>query len=117
MFMNHDCVKCGTHGALFATPRTFVACPQCLPGRITALRLSGADLPDWLLYLEKAAGREVRAQAKRAEAALSVSFDDLYRCATCSKMIPAKDARYYIDPETHSSPPYCVACYDRMRQT
>ena len=66
-FVNHLCVKCGAHGALFATPRMFSACPRCLSERIRRLREAGATLPEWLLYLEKAGAREAVRQRKAEE--------------------------------------------------
>lgn len=114
-FINHWCVKCGTHGALFATPLMFGACPKCLHERIRALRVSGAALPDWLVYLEGATARSLRDAERREAAELSVSLDDLYRCARCDKVIHQKDARYHIDPRTHSSPPYCLTCYGVLK--
>jgi hypothetical protein len=77
-FVNHWCVKCGIHGALFATPRMFEACPKCLNERIRTLRESGATLPDWLLYLEDATARSLRSQERAEAAALSISLDDLF---------------------------------------
>lgn len=110
-FQNHTCVQCGTHGALFATPHMFSACPHCLARRIRTLKQTGSNLPEWLLYLEGAAEREVQRQTEAEQKALSVSFDDFYKCGSCGKFIMAKDARYRIDPATRSSPPYCLDCY------
>jgi hypothetical protein len=112
-FLSHACLRCGTHGALFATPRMFSACPKCLAERIRSLRRLGGELPIWIHYLEGSAQAEFLRQAKSDETALTVSFGEFLRCASCGSLIQEKEARYYIEPETHSSPPYCLECYER----
>jgi hypothetical protein len=114
--VDNMCLECGTHGALFATPRMFSACPRCLADRIRRLREMEVDLPEWLLYLEKAGEREAVRQHKAEEAKLSVSFDDFYHCARCDRLIQAQDARYYLPPGATSSPAYCVGCYEELRR-
>src|SRR5512143_3686835 len=89
VFQNNSCVECGTHAALFATPRMFSACPHCLARRIHALMSTRNDLPDWVLYLKGAAEGETRRQAKAEQDALSVSFDDFNKCGACGRLILA----------------------------
>jgi hypothetical protein len=113
-FLDHACVKCGTHGALFATPRMFSACPKCLAARIRELRESGAGLPAWAYYLEGAANDEALRQARAEDESFSMSFDDFYHCARCDKLILCKEARYYFPPGANSSSPHCVECYQQL---
>lgn len=115
-FLNHACVKCGTHGALFATPRMFSACPKCLAERIRELRESGATLPAWAYYLEGAADDEALRQANAEDTSLSMSFDDFYHCAKCGKLILGKEAKYYSPPGSNSSAPHCVECYRQLQR-
>ncbi len=115
-FLNHACLRCGNHAALFATPRMFSACPRCLVERIRSLRQLGGELPIWLHYLEGAAQAELMRQARADETALTASFGEFFRCASCDGLIHEKDARYYVAPGTHSSPPYCLECYERKRR-
>jgi hypothetical protein len=97
-FMNDTCVNCGSKAALFATPRMFGACPRCLAERMRQLIRTGAPVPEWVPYLEKAGEREAARQEKAEEAQFSVSFDDLFRCARCEKVGQEQDARYYFPP-------------------
>ncbi|OLE11690.1 MAG: hypothetical protein AUG89_09260 [Acidobacteria bacterium 13_1_20CM_4_56_7] len=115
-FLNHTCLRCGAHGALFATPRMFSACPKCLAERIRRLRELGGELPIWIHYLEGSAEATARRQAKSDETALTVSLGGFLRCSSCDALIREKDARYYFAPGTHSSPPYCLECYERKRR-
>lgn len=94
VFQNNTCVECGTHGAAFATPCMFSACPQCLAGRIRALKATRSDLPQWVLYLEGAAEREVRRQAEAERRAFTVTFDDLNKCVTCGRLFRDREGRY-----------------------
>jgi len=116
VFANHLCTRCGTGGALFATPRMFTACPKCLAERIRDLRKVSGVLPAWVHYLEGAADEEVARQARAEDAALTASFDDFYRCGRCDTLVPAAEARYYVPPNGNSSPPYCIECYERVRR-
>ena len=108
-FADRWCVECGTHGALFATPHLFSACPQCLLGRIHRLQAKRSDLPDWVAYLEQSAAGETRRQAHAEHDTLSVAFDDFYRCGACGTLVLARDARYRLD--VSPSPPYCRVCH------
>ena len=110
-FIDNLCVRCGSHGILIATPRYFGACPQCLAGRMKEIRESGVDLPDWFLYVEQVARREAERQDRELLAGATVDFDDIYRCGGCGRLIQQDQARYWVDPVTHSSPPYCSGCY------
>jgi hypothetical protein len=115
VFVNHSCARCGTHGALFATPRMFSACPKCLVERIRGLRALGRELPVWLYYLEGAASGTVAAEGKRGDAALSVSFDDFSRCVRCGAVVPERALRYLpTGPNVMS--PHCTSCYDLIRR-
>jgi hypothetical protein len=115
VFVNHTCARCGTHGALFATPRMFSACPKCLVERIRGLRAGGRELPVWLYYLEGAASGTVAGEGTRADAALSVSFDDFYRCVRCGAALPERALRYLpTGPNVMS--PHCTSCYDLVRR-
>jgi hypothetical protein len=114
VFVDHACARCGTHGALFATPRMFSACPKCLAERIRELRSLGRELPPWLYYLEGAASGEADAQDRRADAALTVSFDDFMRCVRCGAVVPERQVRYLpTGPNVMS--PHCAACYELVR--
>ena len=114
-FMNHMCVKCGAKAALFATPRMFGACPNCLSRRMRELREREVSVPDWVPYLEKAGEREASRQAKVEESELSVSFDDFYRCSRCKKLIQKAEARYPQLPGQSYSSPHCLECYEQVR--
>jgi DNA-directed RNA polymerase subunit RPC12/RpoP len=114
-FMNHMCVKCGSKAALFATPRTFGACPRCLSRRMRHLQETVGSVPEWVPYLEKAGEREALRQAKAEASELSVSFDDFYRCARCSRLIQKQEARYHQHPGNSYSSPHCLECYEQLR--
>jgi DNA-directed RNA polymerase subunit RPC12/RpoP len=114
-FVNHMCVKCGSKGALFATPRMFGACPRCLSERMQHLRKTVARVPEWVPYLEKAGAREASRQEKAEKAELSVSFDDFYRCAGCGKLIQEQQARYHQLPGNSYSSPHCLQCSEELR--
>jgi hypothetical protein len=110
-FINHWCVRCGCHGILIATPRYFTACPECLASRMKEVRESGVDLPDWFLYVERVAQRNVASQARALLASPTVRFDDFYKCGGCGCLVQQDEARYHVDTGTNSGPPYCLVCY------
>jgi HEAT repeat protein len=114
VFVDNACVRCGTHGALFATPRMFSACPKCLAERIRNLRALGRDLPAWLYYLEGAASGEVDAQDRRADAAFTVSFDDFTRCVRCGAVVSEQKVRY-LPTGPNAMSPHCTSCYELLR--
>ena len=112
-FVEHWCVACGARGALFATPRVFAACPECLLRRIHRLQATRFDLPAWVAHLEMSATCETRRQERAERDSLTVSFDDFYRCGGCGTLVPAREARYRLDASP--SPPYCCACHSLGR--
>ena len=109
-FVHDLCLKCGSHGALFATPYMFAACPGCLAERLRNLRVIGQGLPDWVEYLQGAAEREVQRQLKAEKAELSVSFDDFYRCSGCSRLLHEKEACYHRKLDKNYMVPFCKVC-------
>ncbi len=128
MFVNHLCVKCGYHGALFVFDSKYVApCPKCVSERIADLRREGHPIPTgvaWkegqltdfekLAILENEARREVIYQDKKEQGTLQVSFDDMVKCASCGKLILMKDGRAFFPEGGMSSPSYCIDCHSRM---
>jgi hypothetical protein len=73
------------------------------------------SVPEWVPYLEKAGEREALRQAKAEASELSVSFDDFYRCARCSRLIQKQEARYHQHPGNSYSSPHCLECYEQLR--
>lgn len=66
-----------------------------------------------MLYEE--ANREAARLRRRSERALTVDWDDVYKCARCGRPVRSEDARYYHAPGERTSPPYCEPCADEPR--
>lgn len=113
-FVNHLCLRCGYHGAAFATPRFLTACPKCLAERIADV--DEPDRPGWIRYLRDAALREAERQDRKEKESLTVDFDDFCKCAACGKLVPRKDARYLARPDSSVLPPHCPDCHDRLKR-
>jgi len=91
------------------------ACPECLAARIAQFRYH-SRLPQapWLLNLEGEALREAEFQTRKDAAALTVSLDDLVRCARCAKVIRIKEARSFATPGSNSHSPNCRECFEDL---
>ena len=117
-FVNHWCVECGLHAALFVIAggryygRYVSLCPRCVSVRIEGYRQEMGEVPWWVENLDKEAEGEVRFQARTEERTLQVVWDDLYKCARCGHIIRAEDACYWVKPGENSSPPYCLMCVE-----
>lgn len=110
LFIEHICVECGFKGDLFPLPYKFYACPKCLSSRIRDLRQIEYEVPDWIIFLEKDTECRISKQVRAREGLI-----DFYECAICKKAIMPDNARYFLPPGVHESPPYCIECYERLR--
>lgn len=112
-FINHGCVECCVHAALFVFAGHFVSlCPKCAADRIGELRRAGYSLTEDLEILEDEARREVLHQERKEREALQVRWDDLVRCHGCGKVIQLDHARYREDKrDSCRLLPCCLNCY------
>jgi hypothetical protein len=110
------CRKCGKGGGLYIVETEFVVlCTPCVADRIAVLRRNGNPLPSWLDQLEQEVGRELEQLRREAERAYRLTWDDLYRCARCSRMIHRRDARYPVTTVGTAVSPHCIPCCKTVR--
>lgn len=110
-FIEHVCIACGYKGDYFPLPHTFYACPKCLNRRVKALRQIEYQVPDWIIFLEKDSEFRISKQDRIREGHI-----DFFECAICKKAIMPDNARYFLPPGVHESPPYCIDCVERLRR-
>ena len=116
--VGRSCFDCNLRLALFVVLNRFVSvCPGCATERIAGLRQELGSLPDWLQWFSKEVEKEVQFQRRKQDNSFELRWDDLFRCADCDKVVHERDARYHFEPEVHSSPPYCLVCYNRRAST
>jgi hypothetical protein len=107
------CTGCAGPGGLYVVRNKFVVlCAPCTREKIGQLAGSSCPPPEWVRQLEREARAEIRARKRRLEESLTVTWDDLYRCVRCGRMIRSRDARYPFPHTQQSIPPHCITCYD-----
>ena len=116
-FVGQMCLVCGMHAALFVVQGGHVGlCPKCVADRISRLREGAPSLPEWITVLEQEATREERHQRRKQDREFELRWDDMYKCNRCDRLIHKRDARYYFEPGSSSSPPYCQNCYNTLSE-
>jgi hypothetical protein len=109
------CLGCAGHAALYIVRGKYVGlCTRCVARKIGDLRKGGQALPEWATQLERELQMELVQEKRRETQRLQVTWDDLYRCVRCGKMIKARDARYPSNYPEPGIPPHCLSCYEAV---
>lgn len=110
-FFHRMCRRCGTRRSHICWQGgTVPLCPPCTVERIERLAGAGTALHPTVLWLYFDAKTVIRQAAKAERAALSVRFNDLYRCWRCRGVIREKDVQYWRPPATGELYPHCAPC-------
>ena len=83
-----------------------VLCAPCTLERVERLP---RPLPEWLGILEDEVRWEVQHLKRKRAATLTVSWDDLVRCGSCSGLLLIHGAKYR--PEAGVGQPLCQMCF------